>query len=220
MGAHDDPPLSPARALALLRDQQREVAARAAALVPAILAVWGAAWLAGFLVLWADASRHPDDWRPGATAVLLCAALLAAAGALSGLLSARSARGLRGTRTAATIGIAYGCTWWIGGAALLVIGWALVRFGMPEGLLAVLHPAAFHLFAGLMYLAGALIWRAAPMAVLGTWCVVLSAVGALVPPPGNHLLYGLAGGGAFLLVAAWSAWRHSRQRRPQERDHG
>lgn len=223
MDAHDDEaPLSPERMLALLRDQQHEVRARTAALVPAILAVWGAAWLAGFLVLWADTGRHPDAWLPSATAGLLCAVLLAAAGALSAVLSARSTRGRRGTKDATATGIAYGCTWWIGGAALLVIGQALVRFGMPERLLAVLYPSAFHLFAGLMYLAGALIWRAVPMMVLGTWCVILSAAGALVPPPDNHLLYGLAGGGAFLLVAGWSAWRPSsrRARRPSEQMHG
>lgn len=215
MDAHDDDaPLSPERMLALLRDQQRQVAARTAAFVPWILAVWGATWLVGFLVLWADARQHPEDWRPGAAALLICVALLVAAGAISGVLGARSGRGLRGTRDAAVVGIAYGCTWWIGGAALFVVGQALPRFGMPEELLAVFYPSAFTLLTGLMHLTGGLIWRAVPMLVLGTWCVVLSAVGALLPPPVNHLVCGLVGGGAFLLVAGWSAWWHSRRRGP------
>lgn|SRR5690606_25965906 len=210
----EDTALTPERMLSLLEDQQRLVTARTAALVPWILAAWGIAWLGGFLVLWADAVQHPADWRPSILAGLVFAALLVAAGVLSAVLGARSGRGLRGTREAAIVGIAYGNTWWLGGVALFLIGQALQRFGMPQSLLAVFYPSAFILFAGLMYVMGGLIWHAAPMTVLGVWCVILSAAGALLPLPANYLAYGLGGGGAFLLAAGWSAWwlRSSRRR--------
>lgn len=211
----DDVPLSPDRMLALLEQQQRQVAARTAAFVPWILAAWGVAWLAGFLILQADALQHPDDWRPSIAACLAFAGLLAAAGVLSAVLGIRSARGLRGTKQGTIVGIVYGNTWWIGGIALIVIGRSLHGFGMREELLAVFYPSAFILFSGIMCLMGGLIWHAAPMMVLGVWCIILSAAGAMLPPPSNHLAYALAGGGAFLLVAGWSAWWvHSSRRRP------
>lgn len=207
MDAHEEgTPLTPERMLALVDAQQRMVAARTASFVPWILAAWGVAWLGGFLALWWDATQHPADWRPGVPAGLAFAGLLVAAGVVSTVLSARAARGLRGTRESAAMGIAYGNTWWVGALALFVIGQALLRSGMPEPLLAVLYPSVYVFFAGIMYVMGGLIWKATPMMLLGGWCIVLSAVGALLSPPINHLVYALAGGGAFLLVAAWSAW--------------
>lgn len=207
MNAHDeDASLAPQRMLALADAQQRMVAARTASFVPWILVAWGLAWLGGFLALWWDAMQHPEDWRPGPPAGLTLAGLLVAAGVVSALLSARAGRGLRGTRDAAVVGIVYGNAWWVGALALFVIGQALHRFGMPEQLLAVLYPAAYVFFSGVMYIMGGLIWRALPMMILGAWCMVLAAVGALVAPPASHLVYALAGGGAFLAVAGWSAW--------------
>ncbi|MFD5215886.1 hypothetical protein [Microbacterium sp. NPDC058345] len=215
MEAHDDDaPLAPERMMALIEAQQRTVAARTAAFVPWILAAWGIAWLAGFLVLWADAETHPHEWRPSLTAGLIFAGLLVVAGVLSSVLGARSGRGLRGTREASIVGIAYGNTWWIGSVALVGMGQSLLRFGMPEELLTVFYPSAFIFFSGIMYMMGGLIWQARPMMVLGIWCVILSALGAMLVPPMNYVAYGLAGGGAFLLVAGWSAWwvRSSRRR--------
>ncbi|MEJ1088446.1 hypothetical protein WDU99_08965 [Microbacterium sp. Mu-80] len=211
--ASADAPLTPERMLALLEDQQRQVTARTAAFVPWILTAWGIAWVIGFIVLWADALGHPNDAMPAPAAGLTFAALLAAAGIVSTVLGARSGRGLRGTRQAAFTGIVYGNTWWLGSIAVFVIGQALRSGGMPEELLPVFYPSAFILFAGLMYLMGGLIWNAVPMLVLGVWSVVLSAVGALIPHPTAYLVYGCAGGGAFLVVAGWSAWWLRRSRR-------
>lgn len=209
----NDAPLAPDRMLALLEDQQREVTARTAAFVPWILAAWGIAWLVGFIVLWSDAIGHPTDAVPAPAAGLTFAALLIAAGIVSTVFGARSGRGLRGSKRAAFIGIVYGNTWWLGSMAIFTIGWALHSGGMPEALLPVFYPSAFILFAGLMYLMGGLIWNAPPMLVLGVWSVILSAVGALIPHPTAYLVYGCAGGGAFLLVGAWSAWWLHRSRR-------
>lgn len=210
----DDAPLPPAQMLALAEGQQRQVAARTAAFVPWLLAAWGIAWLVGFVVLWLDAGRHPEDPVPTLAAGFTFAALLIAAGVLSTVLGARSGRGLRGTKRSAFTGIVYGNTWWLGSIAIWVIGQGLVQHGMPDALLVTFYPSAFILFSGVMYLAAGLIWPAAPMLVLGIWSVILAAVGAVLPHPTAFLVYGIAGGGAFLAVAAWAAWwQHSERRR-------
>ncbi|WP_407357957.1 hypothetical protein LTA6_002463 [Microbacterium sp. LTA6] len=205
MAEIDDPPRSPAEMLALVDDQQRVVSGRMATFVPWILLSWGVAWLVGFLVLWFDAQQPLASWRPTLPAGLTFAALLLAAGTLSTVFGIRSGRGLRGTRDSAIIGMVYGNLWWLGSFAIMLLGQALLRAGMEESLLSIFYPSAFIFFSGVMYVMSGLIWRAYPMMLLGVWSVVISAVGALLPPPGHYMLYALAGGGAFLVTAAWSA---------------
>ncbi|MDR2999616.1 MAG: hypothetical protein LBU78_15980 [Microbacterium sp.] len=202
----DDVALSPEQMLALVQDQQRTVTGRMTGFVPWILFAWGVAWLVGFLILWWDAGQHPQNGQPTLFAGVAFAALLIAAGLISMVLGIRSGRGLRGTRDSAIVGIVFGNTWWVGSLAVVVIGQALVQAGMDTDLLAVFYPSAFIFFAGVMYIMSALIWRAYPMAVLGLWSVAMAAIGSLLPPPVNYLVYAFAGGGAFLLVAAWTAW--------------
>ncbi|MBN8425688.1 hypothetical protein JF531_14290 [Microbacterium esteraromaticum] len=209
----DNAALSPERMLSLVHRQQHQITARTAAFVPWMLLAWGVAWLAGFLVLWADACQHPDDPLPTLGAGVTFAALLIAAGVLSTVLGALSGRGLRGTREAAFVGIVYGNTWWVGGIALFVIGQALAAHGMSDALLVVFYPSVFIFFSGIMYLMAGIIWHAVPMLVLGIWSVIVAAVGASLQHPTAFLVYAIAGGGAFLVVAAWSAWwRHGARR--------
>ncbi|MGB4134928.1 MAG: hypothetical protein WA971_00060 [Microbacterium sp.] len=203
---NEDAPLTPQQMLALVEDQQRTVAGRMAAFVPWILVAWGIAWLAGFLVLWVDASQRPGTTQPSLWAGLTFGLLLAVAGIASAVLGIRSDRGLRGTRENAIVGIVYGNLWWLGSFAIWAIGLALAKAGMPGALLGIFYPSAFIFYAGIMYVMSGLIWRAYPMMVLGVWSVVISAAGAFVPQPTHYLVYALAGGGAFLLVAGWSAW--------------
>ncbi|MFE6997606.1 hypothetical protein ACFVAE_16725 [Microbacterium sp. NPDC057659] len=202
----EDVPLSPEQMLALLQDQQRTVTGRMAGFVPWILVAWGIAWLAGFLLLWIDVNQHPQDPTPSLWAGVAFAALLIAAGLVSMVLGIRSGRGLRGTRDSAITGIVYGNTWWVGSIAVVVIGQALLMRGMPEALLSVYYPSAFIVFAGIMYIMSGLIWRAYPMVALGLWSVAIGALGALLPVPANYLLFAIAGGGAYLLMAGWTAW--------------
>lgn len=203
---NDETPLTPAQMLALLEDQQRTVAGRMASFVPWILLSWGVAWLAGFLILWVDAVPYDGPTVPGVPAGVIFGGLLAVATVVSMVLGIRSGRGLRGTRESAFVGIVYGNMWWIGSIALIVIGRALVDRGMPVALLAVFFPSAYFFYAGVMYVMSGLVWRARPMVLLGIWSVAMSAVGAFVPLPTHYLFYAIAGGGAFLLVAAWSTW--------------
>lgn len=196
--------LDPADMLALVKDQQRSIEGQRGAFVPLILLSWGLAWLVGFGALWlidglGDAFALPI-WVAGPIFVVL----LAGAGTLSTIFGIRASRGLRGGKDAAFVGIIYGQSWWVGSLAIFALGQALVRGGMDADLLRVFYPAAYIFFAGLMYVMAAAIWRAIPMLILGGWSILMSALAPFLGHPTQYLVYALAGGGGFLVVALWS----------------
>lgn len=199
----DDAVLDPAAMLALARDQQRSVNGRMGAFVPFILLAWGVAWSGGFIALWL--AEGPAA-LPMAVAAPIFVALLVGAGAVSIVLGARSSRGVRTGKDAAFVGAVYGQAWWIGSVAIFVIGQAMVANGMDAELLGILYPSAYVFFAGLMYLVGAALWRAVPMIVLGVWTILVSAVAPFAGAPVHYLVFAIAGGGGFLIGAAWTLW--------------
>ena len=200
---HDDAALDPAAMLALARDQQRSVSGRMGAFVPYILLAWGVAWLAGFIALWL--AEGPET-LPMAAAAPIIVVLFAGAGVVSIVLGARSSRGVRTGKDAAFVGVVYGQAWWIGCVAIFVIGQAMVVNGMDAELLGILYPSAYVFFAGLMYLVGGALWRAVPMIVLGVWTIIVSAVAPFAGAPVHYLVFAIAGGGGFLIGAAWTLW--------------
>lgn len=207
----DDTPRPPEEMLELIRAQQRSIEGQKGAFVPLILLAWGIAWFIGFGALWlVDGS---DDFSLSiAVAVPVFVVLIAGAGAISAVLGIRSARGMRGGRDDAFAGVIYGQLWWVGGLALFILGQGLVSVGMDDEALAVFYPAAYLLFAGLMFVVAGVIWRAVPMLVLGGWSLLVAAAGPFAGHPGLFLVYAVAGGGGFLLVALW-AWIWSRSAR-------
>lgn len=211
-------PLSPAEMLALASDQQRSVEGQMGGFVPYILVAWGIAWLGGFGALWLMEGGFGDEpLLPAAVAVPLFAALLVGAAIVSGVLGMRSGRGLRGSRANAFTGIVYGQLWWVGSLAVWLFGQAMVVNGMDAVLLGVFYPTAYIFFAGVMYVAAAVIWKAIPMLVLGAWSILLSAVAPFVGHPTHYLIYALGGGGAFLIACLISAlWTTRARRRVRE----
>lgn len=211
----DERPLSPAEMLALVSDQQRSVEGQMGGFVPFILLAWGIAWTVGFGALWLSLGGLGEAFRvPGAVAIPVFAGLLIAAVIVSTVLSIRSSRGRRGGREGAFAGIVYGQAWWVGGIALWLWGQAMVVNGMDAELLGIFYPSGYIFFAGVMYIAAAVIWRAVPMLVLGAWSVVISAVAPFFGQPTHYLVYALAGGGAFLAASAVTAvWTRNARRR-------
>lgn len=211
----DESPLSPEEMLALLQNQQRSVAGQRGAFVHWILIAWGLAWLVGFGALWLAGGGWQGVVVPIAVAAPIFAGLLIVAGVLSAVIGIRSDRGVRDARGAIT-GMIYGQLWWAGSLAIFVLGRALIVHGMPEPLLGVFYPSAFIFFAGVMYVVAGVIWQAPPMLILGGWSLVLSAVAPFFGVPTHYLVFALAGGGAFLLAAAWSwVWTHRARRRAE-----
>lgn len=201
----EDDALSPAEMLDLAARQQRRVGAQRGAEVPLLLMGWGIAWAAGFLSLFAEASSRERSGPPSIGVVIAVAALFVGAVALSGFVGARAGRGTRGTRAAAVTGIVYGNLWWVGIAAIALVGLGLRSAGLPAGLLWVLYPVLFTVYCGVMFVAGGLLWPAPPMIALGGWMLLVGVSGAFVAAPGHLLFLGVAGGGGLVAVAGW-AW--------------
>jgi hypothetical protein len=198
--AHEeDAPLDPAAMLALLQDQQKDVQRRMARFVPWILLSWAVAWGVGFGMLWLIDGARPHIAVPVQIAAPVFAVLLVAAGVVSGVLGARSGRGIRTTRAAAFTGTVYGLTWTFGFIALFVLGSALSYNGMPQELLSIYYPAVSLIFVGLMYVIAGAIWHAVPAIVMGGCIVLIAAVGSFFGYPTHYLVYATTGGGVFLV---------------------
>ncbi|MGO2683720.1 MAG: hypothetical protein ACTIKK_11455 [Agrococcus casei] len=213
----DDEARTPEEMLALVRDQQRSIEGQKGAFVPLILLSWGIAWLVGFGALWLIDGL--DGFAlPIAVAAPIFVVLLAGAGVVSTVLGIRSTRGVRGGREDAFAGVIYGQLWWVGALAIFILGQGLVAGGMRSDVLGLFYPAAYLFFAGVMYVVGGIIWHAVPMLVLGAWSLVVAVLGPFAGRPALFLVYALAGGGGFLVVAVWS-WIWTRRARGRLR-HG
>ena len=194
----DDSPLDPASMLALLQNQQDDVQRRMARFVPWILLSWAVAWGVGFGMLWLIDGARPQLAVPLEIAAPVFAVLMVIAGVVSGVLGARSGRGIRTSKAAAFTGAVYGITWSVGFVALFVLGSALSYKGMPSELSNLYYPAVSIIFVGVMYIIAGAIWHAVPAIVMGGLIVLIAAVGPYFGYPGHYLFYAITGGGVFL----------------------
>lgn len=198
--------LSPAETLALV-DDHRHRTVQALTIDPRVLyGVWGAAWGVGFAAIWVTAGGPQGAYRtpPGWVGAMF-GVVIVTAGVVTAVHVGRATRGVRGV--SAQVGAMYGCAWWLGFAGFTALLVALARAGASEQVLAVFAPAASCLLVGVLYLAGGAVWRDRVQYGLGGWIVVVTAVGALTGLPGLYLVMSVAGGGGFLLAAAWFAVR-------------
>lgn len=195
----DDTPLGPAAMLALLQRQQEDVQRNMARYVPWILFAWAVAWAVGFGALWLVDGARPRFAVPLEVAAPVFAALLVIAGVVSGVLGARSGRGIRASKAAAFTGTVYGVTWSVGFVALFVLGSALAHNGMPPELMNIYYPAVSLIFVGIMYIIAGAIWHAVPALWMGGAIVLIAAVGSFFGYPTHYLFYAIAGGGVFLV---------------------
>ncbi|WP_194411092.1 hypothetical protein [Microbacterium cremeum] len=208
----DDEPLDPAAMLALVEDQRRSVVGQIASFVPVILTMWGIVWLVGFGSLWLISGLAPAFALPVPVAVSIFVALLVAAIVVSAVLGARSGRGRRGNRAEAFSGIVYGVSWMVGGLAIVAFAQGLAYNGMPAALATVFYPVAYALFAGLMYVMSAALWRAVPMLVLGLWTILVAVAAPFFGVPTHYLVLALGCGLGFLVLAVVSSVHLARLR--------
>lgn len=209
-----DEALAPAEMLALVRDQQRSVEGQIAAFVPLLLVAWGVAWLFGLGALWLIDGMRPGPTVPPAVAITIAAALFVGAIVLSAVLGARSGRGVRRDAATAFPAIVYGCTWSLGTVAIVAVGLGLLANGMDAALARIFFPTVLVLFAGLMFVLGAAIWRAVPMLLLGVWIVAVAVAAPFFGYPAVLLVLAVGGGLGFLALGALSFRHLSRLRRP------
>jgi hypothetical protein len=203
-GADQEGVLTPDGMLQLVRDQQRQVEQRQLAPVIWLLVSWGVAWFVGFLMLWsAWPGGNPWFQVPGLVAGVTFGVLIAAAIAASVILGVRIGRGVKGQSTFA--GAVYGSSWSISGAAFALVGVGLMQNGMSTELASLYFPSAFALMAGVLYLAGAALWRNVGQLVLGIAILVVASIAPFFGQPTNNLVMALGGGGAFLIAAIATA---------------
>ncbi|MGH3911081.1 MAG: hypothetical protein ACRDRM_09655 [Pseudonocardiaceae bacterium] len=198
--------LSAAESLAVIEHQRAQVG-RELRINPVVLyATWGVAWALGFTafaLVTADVVAAP--WWAGA--VVFFGSLIAAM-VVTGVHIGRANRGIRGV--SAEVGAMYGWSWALGFAALTAINSGLIGMGLTDEQIAVLWPASALLIVGVLYLAGGALCRDRFQYGLGVWVLITDAVSVFVGVPANYVVLAVAGGGGFLVAAAWFAVRQRR----------
>ncbi|GLY64720.1 hypothetical protein Atai01_13390 [Amycolatopsis taiwanensis] len=110
----------------------------------------------------------------------------------------------------ATQGKIFGIAWPIGFATLYIVEGALAHQGADSTMLGLVSAAGPLLVTSMMYLAGAAIWLDKAMLTMGVWLALVVATGVWTGPITVLLVNSLAGGGGFLAVAGYLAWRKRR----------
>ena len=197
------------RAAAAILAAVEEDRARAAAAIepdPRLLyGCWGTAWLLGFALMYAGSAPASPVDVPMALAGIGFFCCLLAAMVVTGVHMARRFSGVRGLSSAT--GAMYGWAWMLGFGAFAAVVIGAERAGAERPVLDLLWSAGSGLVVGILYLVGGALWQDRVQYGLGAWILAASAAGALAGSPAIYLVMSLAGGGGFLLAAAWFAAR-------------
>jgi hypothetical protein len=206
-----DEELSPQELLELIRTQH-EGAARDLYVAPArILASWGVAWTLGFGAFYFASSRARWHFLPLWAAAVVLVTLSAVAVAVVVTQMARG-RGVQGpSRTA---GARYGWSWLLAFAGVSALNIGLSQHGLPASLAPLLWPGSAAVVAGVLYLAGGVLFADRVQYGLGAWMLAVGAGSVLAAWPANFAVLALAGGGGFLAAAVFILAR-ARRARPQ-----
>jgi hypothetical protein len=206
--ADDERPPSPAESLRLIKDQQDEAARQLTADPLLFYGAWGVAWLIGFGALFLHYGLSGESYALSkGVAFTVFAGSLIMATATTSYASWRFGGQVRGvSRERATI---YGWSWF---AAYLGVGAIGGRFSqyVPEPEISLLWSGLSILTVGLLFMAGAALWRQWSMFFLGLWIHVVNVVGLAAGPGWHPLLAAVAGGGAFLLAGVVLRWHRRR----------
>lgn len=202
------PPASPEETLRLI-EAARAAAQRDMQPDPRLTYMpWGVAWLVGFGLLFlrfGPGGRvlvEMPNWVP----LVVLYVLLTGAFVLSALSGIRAARHVRGVSSVQ--GLRYGLSWAAGFAGVVVIA-SRYSARLPDPEVVLLWSGLSLAVVGLLYIAGAAIWQARDMFVLGLWITLVNIGGFLAGPGWHALATSLAGGGGMLVggFVEWLRWR-------------
>jgi len=101
----------------------------------------------------------------------------------------------------------YGWAWLLGFVGLYAVLAGLSRAGASAAVIGLFASAGPVLVVSLMYLVGGALWRDRTMFVVGGWLVLVNVVAVLLGVEPFGLIMGIAGGGGFLVAAAFEARR-------------
>jgi hypothetical protein len=204
--------LSPQELLGLIRTQH-DGAARDLYVDPVrILGSWGVAWLLGFGAFYVASSRARWHFLPLWAAAVVLGTLSAVAVAVVVTQLACRGRGVQGPSR--TVGARYGWSWPLAFAGVAALNIGLSQHGLPASLAPLLWPGSCTVVAGVLYLAGGILFADRVQYGLGAWMLAVGAGSALAGLPANFAVLALAGGGGFLVAAAFILAR-GRRARPQ-----
>jgi len=195
----------PQAAMDLLTDTQRR-AGRALDVNGAVLyGVWGMAWLIGYLAIWLSVHGHTVYQPPAAWAFSVLGVGMVAALVATGLTIGRAVHGVTGVSSSS--GNMYGWAWLLGFVCLYAMLAGMSRAGASAAVIGLFASTGPVLVVSLMYLVGGALWRDRTMFVVGGWLVLVNVVAVLVGVEPFGLIMGIAGGGGFLVAAAFEARR-------------
>ncbi|GAA4981481.1 hypothetical protein WHI96_01775 [Pseudonocardia tropica] len=193
-GVDDQPPRSPADALAIIeREQARQVPP-----YWIFYLIWGAAWAVIGLAWFANGTGAVT----AATAGVLTGLAIAGGSIGSGLVGSRMGRGVTGPSQ--LHGALYGWVWPVAMIGVVALAVGLGRLGAPVGFA---MPALFVFVTGGLFAVGAAVRRDIPDYALGLGLLVLGAALPFVPAPWHALALAVVGGGALVATGLWTRAR-------------
>jgi hypothetical protein len=167
---------------------------------PALFATWGLAFLIGYGAIWLSVrGQRPYD-GPGTAGIVAAFLVSVFAVAVAVVLVGRAVTGVGGwsARQRRIHLLAFGA----GYAAVFALEGALAHAGASRPVIGVFGASAPMLIAGLAYAASGAVWLDWPVSGLGLWLIVVAALSGYAGPIGVWSVGALAGGLAFLLMAA------------------
>jgi len=205
----DDPPLAdPAESLRLI---ERERANLERSLIPdprLMLWPWGFAWLIGFGVIflrYGPGGRvyvNLPDWLP----LVALAVLLLAAGIMTGVVGARSARQTTGPSSRQSV--KFGLTWSVAFTGMSVV-FSQLNGLLPDVQINLLWAGGMVALTGALHMAGGAIFNDRVMFLLGLWTSVVNIIGVLAGTGWHSLIVAIAGGGG-MIAAGLISWQRLR----------
>ncbi|WP_298459028.1 hypothetical protein [uncultured Cellulomonas sp.] len=211
--ADDDAPSDPAATAALIVQQRARLAAATDVDGRVLFGAWGLAWLLGFGLLYLTAGDDPLVVTSPTVAGVVFAGLLMTALVVTAVHVARRTAGLHGTSSVQ--GAMYGWTWTLGFVAIFALGGALARAGADPEVLGTVMTIAPPVLVGVLYMAGAALWRDRTQFVLGAWILVATVIASFAGRPLMLAVMAVAGGGGMLVGAVAEELRRRRGAAPR-----
>jgi len=181
----DQPPASPADALAIIQREQ----ARQEPHYSRYFLLWGVVWL---LIGLAWFGAQFGYWT-AASAVVATLVLVVVATALTAVIGVRTGRGIEGP--SARSGIMFGLGWLVA-----MLGTGAIATAFSSGIQVSAFPVLFVFVAGVLYMAIGALEHSRLDYAAGLAVQLIAVVTAFTPAPWNTLVMGIGGGGALVIT--------------------
>ena len=194
-----DQDMSVQEAAAVVQDARARARKELVISTPLVYVAWGLVWLLGYGAMWLSVrGQHP---YAGPSGLSMAAVFVLAGFAVAAVLviANKAAAGIDGqsVRNRRIVG----STWAIGYLALLIVAPA-VSSSVSTRTLAFISFAGPVMLVGLTYILAAALGRYRSALALGAWIVIVGTSCAWLAPATILATCAVAGGGAFLLMAA------------------